>query len=65
MAVDTELLDRLLAGRDPKEQFSRDGLLYQQKKALSERTRNAGAGDARDGALIKAGCQVQRTQPER
>src|SRR5690606_41338481 len=37
MAIDKELLDRLLAGRDPNEVFSRDGLLDDLKKALSER----------------------------
>jgi putative transposase len=37
MAIDKELLDQLLAGRDPKELFSRDGLLDELKKALSER----------------------------
>ncbi|MCO6411840.1 MAG: IS256 family transposase, partial [Thiogranum sp.] len=35
------ILDRLLAGRDPNEVFSRDGLLDDLKKALSERILNA------------------------
>lgn len=37
MAIEKELLDRLLADRDPNEVFSRDGLLDDLKKALSER----------------------------
>ncbi|KUO57337.1 MAG: hypothetical protein APF78_00570 [Sphingomonadales bacterium BRH_c3] len=37
MAIDKELLDQLLAGRDPKESFARDGLIDELKKALSER----------------------------
>jgi hypothetical protein len=35
MAIDKELLDQLLAGRDPKELFSRDGLLDELKKAMT------------------------------
>ncbi len=41
MAIDKELLDQLLAGRDPKELFAKDGLLDDLKKALSERILNA------------------------
>ena len=41
MAIEKELLDQLLAGRDPKEVFARDGLLDDLKKALSERILNA------------------------
>jgi putative transposase len=41
MAIDKELLDQLLAGRDPSELFSKDGLLDDLKKALSERILNA------------------------
>ena len=41
MAIDKELLDRLLAGRDPDEVFAKDGLLDDLKKALSERILNA------------------------
>jgi putative transposase len=41
MAIDKELLDRLLAGRDPKQLFAKDGLLDDLKKALSERILNA------------------------
>lgn len=41
MAIEKELLDRLLAGRDPGEVFAKDGLLDDLKKALSERILNA------------------------
>lgn len=37
MAIDKEVLDQLLAGRDPQELFARDGLIDELKKALSER----------------------------
>jgi putative transposase len=36
MAIEKELLDQLLAGRDPNEVFAKDGLLDDLKKALSE-----------------------------
>lgn len=41
MAIERELLDQLLAGRDPNEVFAKDGLLDDLKKALSERILNA------------------------
>ncbi len=41
MAIEKDLLDRLLAGRDPNEVFARDGLVDDLKKALSERILNA------------------------
>lgn len=37
MAIDKELLDQLLAGRDPQDLFAKDGLIDELKKALSER----------------------------
>jgi putative transposase len=40
MAIEKELLDQLLAGRDPNEVFCKDGLLDDLKKALSERILN-------------------------
>lgn len=62
MAIEKELLDRLLAGRDPNEVLSRDGLLDDLKKALSEHILNTeldehlddereagGPGDRRNG----------------
>ena len=41
MAIEKDLLDQLLAGRDPSEAFARDGLLDDLKKALSERILSA------------------------
>ena len=41
MAIEKELLDRLLAGRGPNAVFSRDGLVDDLEKALSERILNA------------------------
>ncbi len=37
MAIEKDVLDQLLAGRDPGELFAKDGLLDELKKALSER----------------------------
>lgn len=41
MAIEKELLDQLLAGREPNEIFAKEGLLDELKKALSERILNA------------------------
>ncbi len=41
MAIERELLDQLLASRDPSEVFAKDSLLDELKKALSERVLNA------------------------
>lgn len=41
MAIEKELLDQPLAGRDPNEVFAKDGLLDDLKKALSERILHA------------------------
>ena len=41
MAIEKELLEQLLAGRDPQEVFAKDGLVDELKKALSERILNA------------------------
>ncbi len=41
MAIDKDVLDLLLAGRDPGELFARDGLIDELKKALSERMLSA------------------------
>ena len=37
MAIEKDLLDQLLAGRDPKDVFNKNGLVDELKKALSER----------------------------
>ena len=41
MAIEKEVLEQLLEGRDPQEVFSKDGLFDELKKALSERILNA------------------------
>lgn len=55
MAIDKELLDQLLAGRDPKELFAKDGLLDDLKKALSERILNAELDEHLDNEPPEAG----------
>src|SRR3954466_6085875 len=40
MAIEKDLLDQLLAARDPKDVFNKDGLVDELKKALSERILN-------------------------
>lgn len=45
MAIDKDVLDQLLAGRDPQELFAKDGLLDELKKALSERMLSAELDD--------------------
>jgi len=37
MTIDKDLLDQLLAGRDPQDLFAKDGLIDELEKALSER----------------------------
>ena len=41
MAIRNELVEELLAGRDPSEVFAQDGLLDELKKALAERILDA------------------------
>lgn len=64
-AIKNEVLDELLAGRDPKTVFESNGLLDELKKALAERMLNAemdhhlgqdeeqAAGNHRNGASSK------------
>ena len=66
MAIEKELLDQLLAGRDPQELFAKDGLVDELKKALSERILNTeldehlggeaenGSGNHRNGSSKKS-----------
>src|ERR1700690_2689844 len=49
MAIEKDLLDQLLAGRDPKDVFNKDGLVDELKKALSERILNTELDDHLDG----------------
>jgi putative transposase len=55
MAIEKELLDQLLAGRDPNEVFAKDGLLDDLKKALSERILNAELDEHLDGERVEGG----------
>jgi len=48
MAIKKDRLDDLLAGRDPKAVFSKDGLFDELKKALAERVLNAELDDHLD-----------------
>ena len=45
MAIDKDMLDQLLAGREPQDLFATDGLLDELKKALSERMLSAELDD--------------------
>src|SRR6202165_6295986 len=49
MAIEKELLDQLLPGRDPKYICNKDGLLDELKKALSERILNTELDEHLDG----------------
>ena len=55
MAIDKTLLDQLLAGRDPRELFAKDGLLDDLKKALSERILNAELDEHLDNEPLASG----------
>ena len=43
MVIKRDTLDELLAGRDPRQVFNKDGLFDELKKALAERILNAEA----------------------
>lgn len=49
MAIKKDTLDQLLDGRDPKEVFSKDGLVDELKKALAERILKAELDEHLDG----------------
>src|SRR6187549_876473 len=49
MAIEKEIVDQLLAGRDPQELFGKDGLVEELTKALSERILNAEIDEHLDG----------------
>jgi hypothetical protein len=55
MAIEKELLDQLLSGRDPNEVYAKDGLLDDLKKALSERILNAELDEHLDGERVEGG----------
>ena len=50
MAIEKDLLDQLLAGRNPKDVFNKDGLVDELEKALSERILNAELDEHLDGS---------------
>ncbi len=60
MAIEKELLDQLLAGRDPSEVFGKDGLLDDLKKALSERILNAELDDHLNVERLEGGPANRR-----
>ena len=49
MAIEKDLLDQLLAGRDPKDVFNKDWLVDELKKALSERILDTELDEHLDG----------------
>lgn len=49
MAIEKDVLDKLLADRDPKDVFAKDGLVDELKKALSERILDAEIDEHLDG----------------
>jgi putative transposase len=59
MAIRTELIEELLAGREPQEVFSQDGLLEELKKALAERILNA----EMEQHLASERSEVEGTEP--
>ena len=54
MAIEKELLDQLLAGRDPQVLFAKDGLVDELKKALSERILNTELDEHLGGVAEKS-----------
>jgi putative transposase len=63
MAIEKELLDQLLAGRDPNEVFAKDGLLDDLKKALSERILNAELDEHLDGERVEGSVNRRLSIP--
>ena len=54
MAIEKDLVDQLLAGRDPKDVFNKDGLVDELKKALSERILNTGSTSIWTTTVLRA-----------
>lgn len=65
MAIEKELLDQLLAGRDPSDVFGKDGLLDDLKKALSERILNAELDEHLEGERREGGSGNRRNGSSR
>ena len=53
MAIEKDLLDQLLAGRDPKDVFNKDGLVDELKRALSERILNTELDEHLEGESLE------------
>ena len=68
MAIGKDILDQLLKGRDPSEAVSRDGLLDDLTKALSERILTAELdehlGGARGGVGSRSANRRNGTSPK-
>lgn len=56
MAIKKDTLDDLLAGRDPKAVFSKDGLFDELNRALAERVLNAELDDHLDNEGAEGSC---------
>ena len=63
MAIEKDLLDQLLAGRDPDEVFAKGGLLDDLKKALSERILNAELDAHLDGERARQTDEARAARP--
>ena len=61
MAVEKDLLDQLLAGRDPKDVFNKDGLVDELKKALSERILNTELDEHLDDDTVEGKPNLTRS----
>ena len=59
MAIRNELIEELLADKDPQEEFAQDGLLDELKKALAERILNA----EMDQHLVSERSTAEEAQP--
>ena len=57
MAIEEDLLDQLLASRDPKDVFNKDGLVNELKKALSERILNTELDEHLDDDSVEGKVQ--------
>ena len=65
MAIEKEILDQLLADRDPSDVFGKDGLLDDLKKALSERILNAELDEHLDVAIDVLAVEVNNEKVEK
>jgi len=61
MAIDKDVLDQLLAGRDPRELFAKDGLLDELKKALSAELDDHLESEGAEGATNRRNGSSRKT----